>query len=46
MILEERSDLVIGIVGEQSSGKFFTLFGVPFNTQLADLNYHSGSYDT
>ena len=32
VVLEERSDFVIGIVGEASSGKFFTLFGMPFNT--------------
>ena len=46
VVLEHKSDLVIGIVGDQSSGKFFTLFGVPFNTQLCDLDYNSGSYDT
>ena len=45
-MLEDRSDLVIGIVGEADSGKFFTLFGIPFNTQLYDLDYNSSNYDT
>ena len=46
MVLEERSDYVIGLVGEASSGKFFTLFGMPFNTQLRDLDYNTDSYST
>ena len=45
VVLQDRSDYVIGIVGEQSSGKFFTLFGMPFNTQLCDFDYNSTSYD-
>ena len=45
VVLQDRSDLVIGIVGEASSGKFFTLFGMPFNTQLCDFDYNSSSYD-
>jgi len=46
VVLEERSDYVIGLVGEASSGKFFTLFGMPFNTQLCDLEYNSNSYSS
>lgn len=46
MVLEDRSDLVIGLVGEANSGKFFTLFGTPFNTKLCDLDVQSCNYDT
>lgn len=46
VVLDQRSDYVIGLVGEPSSGKHFTLIGMPFNTQLSDLNYASQGYDS
>ena len=46
VVLESSSDYVIGVVGEASSGKNFTLFGTPFNTQLCDLDYTSRGYDS
>ena len=42
---EQDSDLVIGLVGEASSGKFFTLFGIPQHSKLLTFDCNR-SYDT
>ena len=33
-------------MGEASSGKFFTLFGMPFNTQLCHIDQNESGYDS
>ena len=35
-MLEESSDLVIGVVGEAFSGKYFTVFGAPLGLMMED----------
>ena len=32
VVQDQDSDMVIGLVGEASSGKFFTLFGIPHHS--------------
>ena len=39
------SDMVIAVVGQANSGKYFTMFGLPFNTQLCDFDYGTGNFD-
>jgi hypothetical protein len=35
-VLEEQSDMVIGVVGEAFSGKYFTVFGAPLGLMMED----------
>ena len=37
MVYEASSDLVVGIVGEAFSGKFYTLFGAPLSERTSDM---------
>ena len=34
MVFDQFSDLVIGVVGEAFSGKFFTVFGAPLSNVM------------